>query len=789
MHDIRLALRLFRKSPGFTFLAVLCLALGIGVNASIFSLLDLVYLRPMPVGNADRLVVLSRRGDPLFSYAEYRGLADRSSSVAGLSASEPEESDLSFEGNAAMIGAEPVSGNYAATLGAGIAVGRWFDREDEPAAVISYNAWQRLFHQDPHVIGKTIRSESHTYTVVGVAPAEFGGIYQPVRIDLWVPFRFWAGENAERMRVMVFGTLKRGVTVSQASAELNAIATQIRKEDSALLKGAAVPLTVELVRGVPNPASRHQAMPVVILLMTVVSLVLQIACVNVGNLLLARGMGRQREVAVRFALGASRARVMRQLMTENLALCFSGGAAGMLVGYASNRLMQAAIPALPFGEMLRFDLPLDLRVLVYTGLMALLTSLLFGLLPALQGSRHDLATSLRGASVTGGRLRLRLATLTAQITLSLVLLLTAGLFARATLRFRNTDPGFAAGNRLFAPVFVPQPQFTAASGRAFYDRMLNRLRLLPGVRSAAVTTRLPLYAAGMGGSCVARDADRPVPASTMTVGAGYLNTMRIPLLEGRDFNVADQADGPQVAIVNQTLARRLWPNQSATGRSLLFGCDHARILKVVGVARDSRIRSLDEVTQPHVYLPFSQAYGGGIVFVVIETAGDPGSLRETVRRTLAAADPDFRTYGVKLLSESVDASFWQVRFEVWVLGILGTLALVLAAVGMYGVMAYHVTARTREIGIRMAMGAQRADVFRLVIGQGVRVTLAGIAAGLILSAMAARLLAILLYGVSPTDAATWAAAVAVWLIVAPLACWLPARRATRVDPVLALRQD
>jgi predicted permease len=787
MHDIRLALRLFRKSPGFTFLAVLCLALGIGVDASIFSLLDSVYLRPLPVGNADRLVVLSRSGNPLFSYAEYRGLVDRNQSLAGLAASDPEESDLSFEGNAALIGAEPVSANYAAVLGARTLLGRWFDREDEPAALISYNAWQRLFHGDPHVLGKTVRSESHTYTVIGVTPPEFGGIYMPLRIDLWVPFRFWAGENAEHMRVMVFGTLKRSVTVSQASAELNAIATEIRREDPA--KDAVAPLALELVRGVPNPVSRHQAVPVVILLMTVVSLVLLIACVNVGNLLLARGMGRQREVAVRFALGASRARVLRQFMTENLALGLAGGAAGVFVGYASNRLLQAAIPALPFGEMLRFDLPLDFRVLVYSGLIALLTSLLFGLLPALQGSRYDLAGSLNGTSVAGGRLRLRLATLTGQITLSLVLLLTAGLFARATLRFRNADPGFATGNRLFAPVFVPQPQFTAASSRAFYDHTLNRLRLLAGVRSAALTTRLPLYAAGMESSCVARDTDKPAPATTMTIGAGYLNTMRISLLEGRDFNVADQADGPPVAIVNQTLARQLWPKESATGRTLHFGCDHARTLKVVGVARDSRIRSLNEVALPHVYLPFSQAYDGGVVFIVIETAGDRGSLTESVRKTLVSSHPDFRTYGVKRLSESLDASYWQVRFEVWVLGILGMLALVLAAVGMYGVMAYHVTARTREIGIRMAMGAQPADVFRLVIGQGVRVTLAGIAAGLILSAMAARLLANLLYGVSPTDAATWAAAVAVWLIVAPLACWLPARRATRVEPVLALRQD
>jgi predicted permease len=494
-------------------------------------------------------------------------------------------------------------------------------------------------------------------------------------------------------------------------------------------------------------------------------------------------------MAVRFALGASRPRVLRQLMTENLALGLLGGAAGVFVGYASNRLIQAGLVALPFGEALRFDLTLDVRVLLYSGFVALLTALLFGLLPAWQGSRDDLATVLKGASVAGGRMRLRLATLTGQIALSLVLLLTAGLFARAILRFHNTDPGFASARRLYVPAFVPAPQFTAASGRVFYEQTLARLRSLAGVRSATLTTRLPLYAAGIAGSCVARDTDKPAPATSMTIDAGYLDTLRIPLLEGRDFNAADKADGPPVAIVNQTLARRLWPNEPAAGHSFLFGCDHARTLQVVGVARDSKIRSLNEVTLPHAYLPFSQAYNGGIVFIVVETAGDPGPMMKPVRETLVSANPDFRTYGVLRLSDSLDTSFWQARFELWILGVLGTLALVLAAVGMYGVIAYHVTARTREIGIRVAIGARPGDVFRLVIGQGLRVTLVGIAIGLALSAMAARLLASLLYGVSPTDAATWAAAVAVWLAVALLACWLPARRAARVEPVVALRQD
>jgi putative ABC transport system permease protein len=789
MHDLALALRLFRKSPGFTLLALLCLALGIGVNASIFSLLDSLYLRPLPVANADRVVVLSRGGNSNLSYPEYRELRDRNQSLEGLAISQPEESDLSFEGNAMLIGAEPITASYAAVLGLRTALGRWFMREDEPAAVISYHAWQHLFHGDPAVLGKTIRSESHAYTVIGVAPPEFAGIYAPLRIDLWVPFRYWAGANADSHRGMVFGCLRRGVGVLQAAAELNATATLIHRENPALANDAKAPLVLELVRGIPNPVSRRRAMPVVVLLMTVVALVLLIACMNVGNLLVARGMGRQREIAVRFALGASRSRVLRQLMTENLVLGLLGGAAGVFVGYATNRLLMAAIPMLPFGEAFRVDLPLDFRVLLYTGSIALLTALLFGLLPAWQSSRGDLAPVLKSANLAGGRLRLRLATLTGQIALSLLLLLTAGLFARVIIRFHNLDPGFASRNRLYAPAFVPAPQFTPASGRVFYNQTLDRLRALPGVRSAALTTRLPLYAAGIAGTCVALGVERPVPATSMTVGAGFLPTLRIPLIEGRDFDAADKADAPPVAIVNQTMARRLWTDGPFIGRTFQFGCDHPRTLQVVGLARDAKIRSMNEVTQPHVYLPFSQAYQGGIVFLVVETAGDPGSLMERVRQTLVSADPDFRTYGVQRLSDSLDASFWQARFELWILGILGALALVLAAVGMYGVLAYHVTARTHEIGIRVAMGARPPDVVRLVIGQGLRVTLAGIAIGLVLATLMSRLLANLLEGVSPTDALTWSAAVGVWIAVALLACWLPARRAARVEPVIALRQE
>jgi putative ABC transport system permease protein len=668
-------------------------------------------------------------------------------------------------------------------------MGRWFTREDEPAAVISYHVWQQLFHGDPGVLGKTIRSESHAYPVVGVAPPEFAGIYAPLRIDLWVPFGYWAGNDASSRRGMVFGCLKHGVAISQAAAELNAAAALIHRENPEMAKDAAAPLLLELVRGIPNPVGRRQAMPVMILLMAVVALVLLIACMNVGNLLVARGMGRQREIAVRFALGAGRARVLRQLMTENLVLGLLGGAAGVLVAYATNRLLVSALPMMPFGEAFRLDLPLDFRVLLYTGSVALLTALLFGFLPALQSSRGDLAAVLKGANIAGGRLRLRLAMLTGQIALSLVLLLTAGLFARLIVSFHHLDPGFASANRLYAPAFVPAPQFTPAAGRVFYAQTLARLHALSGVTSASITTRLPMYAAGVAGTCVAREGDHPAPATSTSIGWGFLDTLRIPLVEGRDFATTDQVDGPRVAIVNQTLARRLWPDQPAVGRTFQAGCDRPRMLQVVGVARDSKIRSMNEVTLPHVYLPFSQAYEGGIVFLVVATAGEPGLLLERVRETLVSTNPDFRAYGVHRLSDSLDASLWQARFELWVLGILGALALVLAAVGMYGVLAYHVTARTREIGIRVALGASPREVARLVVAQGLRVTVAGIAIGLLISAMASRLLATLLQGVSPTDVVTWSSAAGVWIAVALAACWLPARRASRLPPLAVLREE
>jgi putative ABC transport system permease protein len=298
-----------------------------------------------------------------------------------------------------------------------------------------------------------------------------------------------------------------------------------------------------------------------------------------------------------------------------------------------------------------------------------------------------------------------------------------------------------------------------------------------------------LYAAGIAATCVARAGDEPSPATSTTIGRGFLETLRIPLLEGRDFATTDTTDGPPVAIVNQTLARRLWPDQPAAGRTFQAGCEHPRTFQVVGVARDSKTRSMNEVTLPHVYLPFSQAYEGGVVFLVVETAGDPAPLVERVRNTLVSANPDFRIYGVHRLTESLDASLWQARFELWVLGILAMLALALAAIGMYGVLAYHVAARTREIGIRVALGARPREVVRLVVAQGLCVTAAGIAIGLLLSALSSRLLAALLQGVSPRDALTWSAAVGGWIAVALVACWLPARRAARVEPLVALREE
>jgi putative ABC transport system permease protein len=511
--------------------------------------------------------------------------------------------------------------------------------------------------------------------------------------------------------------------------------------------------------------------------MTVVGIILLIACVNVGNLLIARGSARRREISVRTALGASRARLLRQLLTESLLLALAGGAAGLVFGYWTNRALELLLAAGPF-DSISLSLAADTRVLLFTATLSLATTLFFGLAPAWRASRVDVVAGLKGEASASSRFGLRRVSLISQVSLSLVLLLTAGLFIRVLGRFRTADPGFAVANRIYAWTYVSAPEFTPDSARVFYAQVTNRLRSLPGVKSVALTNFLPLTPIAPG--CASLPDRESIPATSSIIGPGFLDTMQAPIISGRDFRDSE----PQpVVIINQAMAQRLWPNESALGKHVQIGCRNKSDAEVIGVARDLRFVSVGEPAKPHTYRPFSSYLG--LQTIVLETAGQVPDLPKLI----SAVNLSARVYAVKPLADWVDQSFWQIRWEVSVLSAFAALALVLSAVGLYGMIAYHVSLRRREIGVRMAIGAQAADVFKLILRQGLTSILIGIAIGLTVSALITRALAKFLYGVSPTDPATYALASLLWLLVAAAACYLPARRASKLDPMEVLRNE
>ncbi len=786
MRDVVYSLRQFTKAPGFTLLAILCLGLGIGANASIFSVLNSLFLRPLPVIAPDRVVVLSRGGAPLLSYPDFRDFRDRSVTLQGMAASFPTESSLDFDGVAHNAAAEAVSLDYPSVIGVRPFLGQWFQSEDEDSCVISYRAWQRFFDADPNVLGKRVRSETQWYTVVGVAPKEFEGIYLPMSMDLWVPLHHWAQqhpgmngrfEDRAQPDVFIFGRSKPGIVPRQVSAEINAIAAQLPH-----IETRPSPIVVEEVRGIPAANSRKNATPVAIVLMVVVGVILLIACVNVGNLLIARGAARHREISVRVALGASRSRLLRQLLTESLLLAIGGGIAGIFLGMWTNRLLEILLAAGPY-ESISLDLAADKRVLLFTALLSLATTLIFGLAPAWRSSRIDVIAGLKGSVPSDARFGLRRLSLIAQVSLSLILLLTAGLFIRVLGEFQSADPGFAVQNRLYVSTYVSAPEFTPESGHAFYAEVLDRLRALPGVKNAAITNYLPLTPLPQ--NCASTPQRDSIPATSSIVSSNFLETMRTPLLAGRDFRSTE----PQpVAIVNEVMAKRLWPGESVLGKHVQLGCRNKSDAEVVGVARDLRFVSVGEPAKPHAYLPFARS-NDGYQTILVEVGRGHALPSETIRKTIVSSNPAARVYAVNTLADWVDRSFWQVRWEVSILTAFATLALLLAAIGLYGMISYQVTLRSREIGVRMAIGAQPSDVFRLILRQCLGSTLIGIAIGLAVSAAIVRLMAKLLYGVSPTDPPTYAAVSLLWLLVAAAACYLPARRAARVDPMSVLKVE
>ncbi len=811
LQDARYGLWQLRRNPGFTVVAVLTLALGIGANTAIFSLLNTLFLRPLPVADPGRVVEVYRGEVWPCSYQDYLDFRDRNHIFVGLIADLPSESGLDVGGNSQVIQAEGVSGNYADVLRTKPLLGRWFSTEDERAAgqfpaVISYRVWQSSFEGDKQVLGKQVRMESQWYRVVGVAAQEFHGTSLPFATDLWVPLAAYAQHNErikeivqdrEGGRIAMLGRLRPSITLAQAQAEMNVIDSQLRKEHPRPEATTNV-LSVKGVRGVSDPGTRRSAGSLMILLMSVAGVVLLTACANVANLLLARGTSRRREVSIRLALGASRGRVFRQAMMESLLLALMGGVVGLIAATWTSRFLELSIPSLPLPITLGTNLAVDARVLAFALAASALTAALFGLGPALDASKPDLASALKGGEGLrhgqSRRISLRNLYVVAQVALSLTLLIVSGLFIRALREASRLDPGFDPHGLLSVRLYISKPEFTETTGREFYHRAQELASTLPGVKNTSLAYALPL---GLTMSnCVASEGPandlQATRAGSNIVGTNYFATMGIPLLGGRDFTPQDSTQASPVVIVNDALARRYWPNQNPLGRRLRIGdgCDKGKgqSVEIVGVVKDTKYASLDESPQPYVYIPFDQHFVG-FTALVIKTEGDPSRLASTIRKELLRLDRRARIYDVDTLPHQVERSLWQVRWEATLLGAFGLLALLLAAVGLYGVIAYAMSRRTHEIGIRIALGAQQSDVLRLILTNGLALTFAGVGLGVAVSVIVTRLLHSFLYGLSPTDSVTFAASALLWTAVALVACYIPARRATKVDPMVALRHE
>jgi predicted permease len=769
---------------------MLSLGLAIGVNTSIFGVLNSVLFRPMPVQQPDRLIVLSRENAATFSYPTYRTLRDGNRTLSGLAASLPSESDLDIDGNSTFVAAEAVSGNYSTVIGVQATLGRWFSSDVEPTAVISYAVWQRHFNLDPDVLGRTIRSESQSYSIAGVAPREFSGVFAPLRTDIWVPrgtrpSLLSSQENRTSRQLMLLGRLTDQTTLAQASSELNAIESQLATE-TAPSADVATPIVVDRVRGIANVANRRRAQVAATFLTVVVGLVLLIACVNVGNLLLVRGAVRQREFALRRALGASRHRVLQQLITESLLLAIGGGICGLVLARWTNALLERSLPLLQGFFPLQLGFDLDWRVITFATLVSLATTVLCGLLPAWRASRTDGLVAFKGEIVVGTPRRRPLG-LVAQVVLSFVLLLVAGTFVQALVRMQTADPGFAVTGRLYAYSFISTPGITPATTRQIYSRAIDELKALPGIRNATISYALPLMPTAS--DCVSRTSGPRVPITTGSVDPGYFQTLKIDVVAGREFAASDAPGNGAVVIVNERLASGLWPNASPIGERVLVGCSNATAATVVGVARNSSIRSLGESPRPHLYFPFAQHYSGGLITILVETSTPPHSLVEPVRRTLLALGQGVRVYTVQPLSEHVEQSYSAIRWQTSVLTAFGLLALVLAAIGLYGVITYRVALRTREIGVRMALGAGRHTVFREVVGQGLSIALIGVAIGEALTIMLSRLLGALDPDIQPPGVIVLVLTGVIWILVSILATYVPAARASGVNPLIALRYE
>lgn len=805
-HDLRYGWRLMVRKPGFTAVAVLTLGLGIGANVTIFSWLETMLLRPLHgVADADRFVALHEttqsRQDLSVSYPDFVDYRERRpGSVEDIIAFKLLPLNMRIGDQPQRVWGQVVSGNFFDTLAARPSIGRGFLPEEvrtpntHPVVVFSHNFWQRRFAGDPWIVGRMVTLNGRAFTVVGVGPEGFRGSQVYLNIDVWIPLMMHGAlTGAERLALR--GTswlealvkLKPGVSVARAQADFDVLARDLAATyaDDA---GRGVKL-YELWRAPTSGGeSRVLAMGVE---MGVVGVVLLIACANVANLLLARAAARQRETAVRLALGASRGRLIQQLLTESVLLAIAGGIAGIAIAYWTHPLVQWFVPPAPLP--IELDASLGIRVLAYALAVTAASTLFFGLVPAMQLSTTSSLPALKESAVITGtrqRTRLRKSLVVAQVALSLMLLVCAGLFLRALQHAQAADPGFSTRSALLASIDLVPAGYDAARGRAFFHDLLSHVRELPGVDAASLASRVPL---GFGGSSdfTARiEGYTPAPNEQISVyynlvGSDYMRTMGIMVVDGREFTDRDTADSPDVGIVNETLVRRYFAHAHPLGGRIRAG---SRSFQIVGVVRDGKYGNLTEAPRPFMYIPVAQWYRPDLVLHV-KTAGDPTAMVAPLNRVARSLDANVPLFDVRTMANHLEIAAFVQRMLASLLGAFGILALVLASVGLYGVVAALVAQRTPEIGMRMALGASRGDIMRLVLKQGLGVTLAGVALGIGGALLITRAFKTLLIGVSATDASTFGGTTALLVAVALLAVYVPARRAAAVDPLTALRHE
>ncbi len=804
LHDLTFAWRLFVRRPAFTAVAILILGLGIGANATIFSWVDAVLLHPLSaVAEQDRLVAI--RGTHLartnlsMSYPNFVDL--RSARVDGL------QDVMAFRilalsvrtgGEPLRIFGELVTPNFFDLLGVRPAIGRTFRSEEgqtpgrDPVVVISQALWRRTFGSDPAIVGRSLAINGTPFTIVGVAPRDFHGSVAGLALDAYLPITMqkavMAGDRLNARGnswLQVYGRLTPGATLERANAGLRVAGDRLAATFPDQNEGRGL-----MAATLANDGASGLLMPVMSTLMGVVGLVLLIACANLAGLMLARAAGRQREVAVRLAVGASRGRVVRQWLVESLLLAAAGGLTGLILASWTSRMLALFIPPTPFP--VAFDTGLTPTVLVFTASVTLLTAIVSGLLPAVRASRPDVALALKEAAPghVGGRGRLRQSLVVAQVALSLLLLVCASLFLRSFMRAQSLDVGYSAHHGLLASIDLLAGGYDEERGKAFLQQALDRVAAIPGVRAASVAVAVPLDVSSGSDMSVTIDGYTAQPNEDMhayynRVGPGYFDTMGIDLVEGRAFTPRDAKDQPRVAIINESMAKRYFAGRSALGGTIRFGSGPTTI---VGVARDGKYGTITEAPRNYMYLPVLQSYRPDLVLHV-RTAAEPTGLLPALQREIRALDPALPLFDVRTIEEHRRLSVFIPKMASTLLGLFGVLALVLAVVGLYGVVACSVAERTREIGVRIALGATRPDVMRLVLRQGLVVSSIGLAAGLVLAFAAGRVLAGQLVGISAADPVSFAVPAAALLLVAMLACALPARRASRLDPIMALRRD